>query len=47
LNNKWDLQQSKGKDDLKNNGDKNISVVNGGAVLREWNGNANQANETN
>jgi hypothetical protein len=32
---------------LKNDGYKNISEVNGSAVLREWNGNANQANETN
>jgi hypothetical protein len=42
-----DFQQSKGKDDLKNDSYKNISVVNGGAILREWNSNTNQANKTN
>jgi hypothetical protein len=47
LNNEWNFQQGKGKNDLKNDGYKNISVVNRGAILRKWNSNANQANETN
>jgi len=35
------------QDDLKNDSYKNISIINGGAVLREWNSNTNQANKTN